>query len=388
MKKRMEDHTDVYYISHLYDSFKTGGERYNFEVVKYLQKEGHNVKILIDEEMPKFTRGRRFICYNLWYILKFLDSDKFILLTTNYMHPRLILFFLFLKFFKKVKTFVIVYHLRHHEIENKILKALDLFLEKIFLKCSDVIITISKNTMSKVKSLIKKNRNIYVINPAIDFLLPEPSQKKESCPFNILFIGDCVRRKGLEYLIKAFAYLAKEDIHLHIAGNTKKSPQYFAHISQLIEVNNIQNKVTFHGRVDAETKRTLLSSSHLFVLPSLWEGYGIVIAEAMCMGLPLVATKVGAIPELVKNGVNGLLVPPAEEIPLSKALLFMMKNPEVRRKYGENSLNLARKFSTWEKVGSRFLKIFQDSIEEFSPSRRVHTRRRSGSIGGSTNRLS
>lgn len=355
----------IYYISHFLNNPKTGGERYNFEVVKYLQKEGHNVKIFIDEEMPEFTKGRRFVSYNLWYILKFLDSNKFILLTTNYMHPRLFLLFLFLKLFKKVKTFVIVHHLRHHEIENKVLRYLDLYLEKIFLKCSDIIITNSKNTMSEVKSLTKKNRDMYVINPAIDFLLPEPSQKKESSPFNILFIGDCVKRKGLEYLIKACAYLAKEDMHLHIVGNTKKSPQYFSHLSQLVEINNLQDRVTFHGMVDNKTKKMLLSNSHLFVLPSLWEGYGIVIAEAMCMGLPLVATKVGAIPELVKAGVNGLLVPPAEEIPLAKALLSMMKNPEVRRKYGENSLNLARKFSTWEEVGFKFLKIFEENIEGF-----------------------
>ncbi|MCK4825049.1 glycosyltransferase family 4 protein [bacterium] len=352
----------IFYISHFYHNPKTGGERYNFEVIKHLKERGLDVRILVDEMMPKFTRGRSFLLYNLFYILKFMDADSFVLFTTDYMHPRLVLLFLFLRLFKDCKIFVLVHHLRHHEIESKILRFLCIRLESIFLLCADVVVTTSKTTKSEIQQLKGRDRNVFVIYPGVEQNESETILTEESNGFNLLFVGDCVRRKGLEYLIESLASLEKDDLYLHVVGRDDRDPAYSEHIIRLIEKNELQSNVIFHGRVDDSTKWKLFHKSHVLVLPSLWEGYGMVIAEAMSCGLPIISTKVGAIPELVKDEINGILVPPADSRSLAGAISYLIDNPLVREEYGKKSKYLSRSFNNWLRVGEQFVEIFRQKM--------------------------
>jgi glycosyltransferase involved in cell wall biosynthesis len=352
----------IFYISHFYHNPKTGGERYNFEVIKHLKERGFDVRILVDQMMPKATRGRRFLLYNLFYILKFMDADGFALFTTDYMHPRLFLLLLFFKLFKDCRVIVLVHHLRHHEIESKILRFLCIRLESIFFFCADVFVTTSKTTKSEVQQLKGRDRNVFVIYPGVEQNESEITLTEESNGFNLLFVGDCVRRKGLEYLIESLASLKKDDLYLHVVGRDDRDPAYSEHIIRLIEKNELQSNVIFHGRVDDSTKWKLFHKSHVLVLPSLWEGYGMVIAEAMSCGLPIISTKVGAIPELVKDEINGILVPPADSRSLASAISYLMDNPLVREEYGKKSKYLSRSFNNWLRVGEQFVEIFSQKM--------------------------
>jgi glycosyltransferase involved in cell wall biosynthesis len=352
----------LYFISHFYDNPKTGGERYNFEVVKHLRERGFDIRILVDAMMPRFVKGRRFLLYNLFYILKFMDADNFVLFTTDYMHPRLILLFLFLKFFKDCKILVLVHHLRHHEIDSKILRFLCIRLESAFLMCADRVVTISKATKSEVKQLTGKDGNIFVVYPGLEQSESEITPTDEVGQFNLVFVGDCVRRKGLEYLVESLVPLKKHDLHLHVVGRNGRDPAYDELIKGLIEKNGLEDRVTFHGRVDGSAKRKLLRGSQVFVLPSLWEGYGMVIAEAMSCGLPIIGTRVGAIPELVKDRLNGILVPPADSRSLAGAISYLIDNPLVRQEYGKESRRLSRSFNSWLRVGEQFAKILSQKM--------------------------
>ena len=363
MRSKEKKHTtQICIITHSLVDPSTGGERYNWEVVNSLSARGFNLRILTDSSMPGFVRGRRFLAYNLWYIYKFSDKDRFILFTTNYMSPRLLLFCLFSRLFKKVKVFVLVHHLRYHDYESKVLRFLAFQIEKLFLGFSDVLIAISKSTRSELADLRKQEKGIYLVNPGIDLGDFKMDTGKDSDCFNILFVGDCVKRKGLEYLIRALSLLRQENVHLHIAGNLEKDLAYSSRIFSLIKDEGVENRVTFHGRVDEKKKIKLLLSSHVFVLPSLWEGYGIAAAEAMRAGLPVVGTKAGAIAELIADGLNGILVPPKDATSLARALEFLMKNPEVRKGFQQQSLLLSRKFNSWKQVGETIVKIFEQHI--------------------------
>lgn len=305
--------------------------------------------------------------YNFFYILKFLDARRIVLFTTDYMHPRLFLFFLFLKLFKECKIFVLVHHLRHHEIENRILKFLDIWLETIFLMCADVVIAISKNTKSEIKQLTRKDRNIFVVYPGLDQIEFETTLTEKSDEFNLLFVGDCVKRKGVEYLIESLASLNRKNAHLHIVGREDRDPVYTGYLHKLIEKKRLQGKVFFHGRVDGVRKQKLFCNSHIFVLPSLWEGYGMVVAEAMSYGLPVIATKVGAIPELVKDKVNGILVPPEDSRLLTAAISYLIENPLVREDYGKKSKLFSQNFNNWLQTGEQCVKIFEENIQKRNP---------------------
>lgn len=354
--------TPVYYIAHSYHNPKTGGERYNFEVVKHLKERGFDVRILVDEMMPGFTKGRRFLLYNLFYILNFLDTNGFVLFTTGYMHPRLFLFFLFLKLFKNCKILVLVHHLRHHEIESKILRFLCIRLESIFLMCADVVVAISKTTRSEIKQLTGKDSNILVVYPGLEQNEFEITPTEDAGEFNLLFVGDCVRRKGLEYLVESLASLKRYDLHLHVVGRSCRDQAYDEYIRSLIEKNELEDRVTFHGRVDGSAKRKLLRHSHVFILPSLWEGYGMVVAEAMSQGLPIIASKVGAIPELVQDGVNGILVPSEDSRALTNAISYLIDNPLVREEYGKKGRHISQSFNNWLQVGEQFVKILEEKM--------------------------
>jgi len=342
--------TPIFFVSHFYESPRTGGERYNFEVVKYLKARGFDVRILVDQMMPKSTRGRRFLRYNLFYILKFMDADGFVLFTTDYMHPRLFLFLLFLKLFKDCRVLVLVHHLRHHEIESKILRFVCIRLESIFLMCADAVVAISEATKSEVGRLTGKDSNIFVVYPGLEQSRSEITSADQAGEFSLLFVGDCVRRKGLEYLVESLASLKRYHLHLHVVGRNGRDPTYDEQIGSLIEKNGLNDRVTFHGRVDGSAKRKLLCTSHVLILPSLSEG------------LPVIATRVGAIPELVKDGINGILVPPGDSQSLAGAISYLIDNPETREKYGKRGKLASRNFGGWSQVGERFASILEERM--------------------------
>lgn len=363
MKYKQKKHsTQIFFITHSWGTPRTGGERYNREVVNSLSAKGFNLRILTDNLMPRFIKGRRFLAYNLWYLYKFSDKGKFIMLTTNYMSPRLLLFSLFSKLFKNAKVFVLVYHLRYHDYESKVSRFLALQIERLFLGFSDILISISQNTCWELTSLTKKSKGIYLVNPGTDATDLDLEERKDSNSFNILFVGDYVKRKGVDFLIKAISFLRGENIHLHIVGNPRKDPSYTSYVFSLTKKEGLEDRVTFHGRLGEERKKRLFLSSQVFALPSLWEGYGIAIVEAMQMGLPIIATKVGATPELVKDGVNGILVPPKDPQALAQAIKFLLKNPEARENLGRQSVLLSKRFNSWQQVGESIVKIFEQNI--------------------------
>jgi glycosyltransferase involved in cell wall biosynthesis len=103
----------------------------------------------------------------------------------------------------------------------------------------------------------------------------------------------------------------------------------------------------------------LYSSSDIFVLPSLKETFGIVFLEAMHYGLPIVTTNVSAMPELITDGENGLLVPPADSQALAKALSKLVENPELREQLGERGRQRIKNAYYWEQTSSKFLSLVQ-----------------------------
>jgi glycosyltransferase involved in cell wall biosynthesis len=119
--------------------------------------------------------------------------------------------------------------------------------------------------------------------------------------------------------------------------------------------------VRFLGRRDDVPE--LLAVASLVVLPSLAESFGFVLVEAMSVGVPVVASATGGVPEVVEDGGNGLLVPPGQALPLAEAILALLRNPDRRRSLGEAGRARARQFTAqamvrgYEKIYDRFIRI-------------------------------
>lgn len=155
----------------------------------------------------------------------------------------------------------------------------------------------------------------------------------------ITAVGRLRKEKGYPFLLTAFKGVVEEwpDTRLLIAGEGEEEASLKQHAREL----GIAEKIVFAGlRTDIPA---ILALSEIFVLSSLWEGMPNAVLEAMAAGRPVVATRVGGVPELVVEGETGLTVPPSDAAALRQALLSMLKDSERARLMGEKGRERAEK---------------------------------------------
>jgi len=146
----------------------------------------------------------------------------------------------------------------------------------------------------------------------------------------ITSVGSLVSRKGQDILIRAFAKLpAQRDIRLLIASEGPERAAYQALVAEL----GLGAKVRFVGYYP--NVPALYRATDIMALASRADAFGLVLAESGYFGLPTVATRVGGIPEVIEDGVTGLLVPPDDPDALAAALLRLIDDPALRARYGQ-----------------------------------------------------
>ena len=162
-----------------------------------------------------------------------------------------------------------------------------------------------------------------------------PPKNRINSNFNITSVTAMKKIKGVEYLIEACKLLDKEriDFKCIIIGGGN----LFDKIRDLITINNLDIKIKLLGPVDQREIKKRLSEASIFVLPSLSEGIPIALMEAMAMELPVIATNITGIPELVSNNVDGILVEPRNPFELAEKIKYLYYNPDVREKLGKNA---------------------------------------------------
>ena len=160
--------------------------------------------------------------------------------------------------------------------------------------------------------------------------------EKEKATVRILSVGRLSSQKAIDQLLLAFSTVQKEvsrPVQLWIVGD---GPQRRLLEKMIIDLN-LEDSVFLMGWRDRDTLRTFYSSADCFVLPSLDEGMPNALLEAMAAGLPIVATDVAGSSELVKEGVNGLLVPPASPAALAQALISLVTDDPLRSRMAKSS---------------------------------------------------
>ncbi len=144
------------------------------------------------------------------------------------------------------------------------------------------------------------------------------------------------RQKNHTVLLNAFAKITHPKVHLLLVGMGELENDLRQQVSAL----DLQQRVHFLGiRADIPP---ILNASDIFVLASLWEGNPMSVQEAMASGLPVIGTRVGGVPELVEDGISGLIVPPNDEHALVRALQTLINQPDLRKQMGERALQRAR----------------------------------------------
>jgi glycosyltransferase involved in cell wall biosynthesis len=163
----------------------------------------------------------------------------------------------------------------------------------------------------------------------------------------LLAVGSVVPRKGYDILVQALAGLAHLDWEIVIAGDRERSPETTAALLLQIRRSRVRGRIRLAGPLDEPALAALYARSDLFVMSSLYEGYGMVLAEALVRGLPIVATTGGAAAATVPDRA-ALKVPPGNVDALSRALRRAMTDAALREKLADAAWAAGRKLPRWE----------------------------------------
>lgn len=210
------------------------------------------------------------------------------------------------------------------------------FLKKIAKSATGRLANSIIAVSSAVKDyLIKKEgisankiKVIYNGVAAEKFLYPERNYQRAGT-LTIGAIGRLTRQKGFDYLIKAVAQV-NGDWQCLIAGDGEEKEKLFGLIKSL----SLENKIKLIGW--EKNTPEFLKKLDIFVLPSRWEGLGIVILEAGASGLPVIASNIDGIKELISDNQDGLLFPGGDETKLAEKIKFLLEQPAERKRLGEN----------------------------------------------------
>ncbi|KQT19804.1 glycosyl transferase family 1 [Methylobacterium sp. Leaf399] len=162
----------------------------------------------------------------------------------------------------------------------------------------------------------------------------------------LLAIGAVTPRKGFEHLVAALAGLAGLDWHLTIAGACDRAPGHVADVRRAIAAAGLEARITLAGTVSAARLDALYAQADLVVSPSLFEGFGMALAEALARGLPVVASTGGAAAETVPDAA-GLKVAPGDVAALADALRAMIADPARRRAAAEAAWAAGEDLTRW-----------------------------------------
>ncbi len=177
----------------------------------------------------------------------------------------------------------------------------------------------------------------------------------------VLFAGTIIPRKGVWYLVKAVQEVvrAHPNVLLLLAGDLKLNEGYSAQIAQLIDRSGLKDHARLLGHQGMSELRKLYAVSDIFVLPSLEEGFGLVLSEAMACGKPLIGSNVGGIRAQVRDGWNGFLVEPGNEGQLAEKIGYLLAHPDLRTEMGANSRRLAEEKFDWSHMVEKLVLIYQ-----------------------------
>jgi glycosyltransferase involved in cell wall biosynthesis len=167
------------------------------------------------------------------------------------------------------------------------------------------------------------------VNP--DVFKPQPT-KLASDTFEILCVGRLTRAKGQHRLIDAVQRLAREGrcVRLRLVGSGPDEASLRAQAAR----GKRPERVVFEGPVNQDRIRTLYAAADVFAIVSFAEGIPVVLMEAMAMGIPCVSTRIAGIPELIRDGIDGLLVAPSDMEELEEALVRLMDDEALRLRLG------------------------------------------------------
>jgi len=174
----------------------------------------------------------------------------------------------------------------------------------------------------------------------------------------IISVAALHERKGINYLIEAMPKITSEfpNVKLVIVGEGPERTK----LEKLIKKLDQERHIQLLGHINSTAP--LMKSANIFCLPSKREAFGLVNLEAMITGLPIVATKVGGIPEIIEDNENGILIEPENSEAIAEALKKLVKSESLREKLGKRGLEIVKSRFSAKKMAEEYGKIYDKII--------------------------
>ena len=172
--------------------------------------------------------------------------------------------------------------------------------------------------------------------------------------FNVLFIGEVNQRKGINQVLRVAKNIHNQSVNFNIVGGGYESASE--------EYSKYNDCVKFLGRVSFESLLGQLKDNQAFLFPTMGEGFGLVLLEAMAAGLPVITTPNCAGYDIVVDGENGFVVPVGDEKAIEEKLLWMKEHPEELKRMSDNAVSTARKY-TWSRYENELITAVNKMID-------------------------
>lgn len=353
-----------------------GGAVYDREILKGLARFGVEVEIplpkgMLHEDVAgwRVHRTPRHLLYYYEYNLIFLPylfklwrQPGFDLLRVH--SPTIGLAALL---FKRATGVPTVAH--YHHLEGKSIPHL---INKLVINEYDLITTDSYFCVEQLFSTYKveKKKNV-VVYPGVD---PKycPGLKKTDLERRLgavgkrilLYLGSLKPRKNLLFLLDVFAEVRRNEpqMVLIIGGTGAQEGELKAYACEL----GLRDSVIFTGYIPEEEKVDYYNLADVFVLPSLLEGFGMVAAEAMACGKPVVASDTSSLPEVVEDGKTGFLADPTCVGGFAEKVLRLVQDVDLRREVGEKGRAHVLQDFSWDGASRKVLEVYQQVLDELS----------------------
>ena len=234
--------------------------------------------------------------------------------------------------------------------------------KKVAPQLNRIVCPSNQSKADVIEELKVNEENIDVVLNGIDLDSFTRDERVEQKPYRIITTASAdVPLKGLKFLIEAMTEIIEEipEAHLMVLGRAKEKGD----IAKLISRLNLEEKISFRSGLSQSEVVSLYSSSHICVIPSLYEGFGFGAGEAMACGLPLISTQSGGLKEVI--GQEAVIIEAASSEAIIKAVKDLFSNKEKQLALSRAGRKRMEKEFNWMKAAEAYEKIYSKTIKEF-----------------------